>query len=161
MTDTVLLPKSHIDDPTATPDVFSLYGKYLIRKALTTPAAAPKTPRHTAPIPSVAAEAASPVYVPIYSTEQPRDDVKPVVGILGAGPGGLYAAMILTTLDIPFEILEAQDRTGGRLYTYQFNDPKYDDYMTGHDYYVCSCYSIARTRLTRILRLGCRCHAFP
>lgn len=64
------------------------------------------------------------------------------VGILGAGVGGLYAAMILKSLEIPFEILEARDRTGGRLYTHHFVEkdasgkplPK----QKKHDYYVSS-----------------------
>ncbi|KAG0704662.1 hypothetical protein DFH29DRAFT_848626 [Suillus ampliporus] len=42
------------------------------------------------------------------------------VGILGAGVGGLYTALILDSLDIKYEILEASDRTGGRLFTYNF-----------------------------------------
>lgn len=41
--------------------------------------------------------------------------------IIGAGCAGLYAAMILDTLDIPYEILEANDRIGGRVYTHRFN----------------------------------------
>jgi len=36
------------------------------------------------------------------------------------GPGGLYAALILDDLGIPYQILEAQDRVGGRLFTYTF-----------------------------------------
>lgn len=41
--------------------------------------------------------------------------------IIGAGCAGLYAAMILDTLDVPYEILEANDRIGGRIYTHRFN----------------------------------------
>ena len=53
------------------------------------------------------------------------------VGILGAGIGGLYTALILDSLDIEYEILEASDRTGGRIFTYKFpGGGKYD-------YYVC------------------------
>lgn len=53
------------------------------------------------------------------------------VGILGAGIGGLYTALILDSLDIEYEILEASDRTGGRMFTYKFpGGGKYD-------YYVC------------------------
>ncbi|KAG8975278.1 hypothetical protein FRC05_006221 [Tulasnella sp. 425] len=50
------------------------------------------------------------------------------VAILGAGVGGLYAAMILESLGIPFEILEATGRTGGRLFTYQFYNGEFHDY---------------------------------
>ncbi|KEP46404.1 L-amino acid oxidase [Rhizoctonia solani 123E] len=44
------------------------------------------------------------------------------VGILGAGAGGLYTALILQDLDIPYRILEANERVGGRLFTYSFPD---------------------------------------
>ncbi|KAG2356587.1 hypothetical protein BDR07DRAFT_1422808 [Suillus spraguei] len=54
------------------------------------------------------------------------------VGILGAGVGGLYTALILDSLDIKYEILEASDRTGGRLLTYKFpNGKEYDYYDAG------------------------------
>jgi len=53
------------------------------------------------------------------------------VGILGAGIAGLYTALILDSLDIEYEILEATDRVGGRIFTYKFpGGGKYD-------YYVC------------------------
>lgn len=53
------------------------------------------------------------------------------VGILGAGIGGLHAALILDSLGIEYEILEASDRTGGRIFTHKFpGGGKYD-------YYVC------------------------
>ena len=52
------------------------------------------------------------------------------VGILGAGIGGLYTALILDSLDIPYEILEASGRAGGRLKTYYFpNGGTYDYYV--------------------------------
>ena len=52
------------------------------------------------------------------------------VGILGAGIGGLYTALILDSLDIEYEILEASDRAGGRLSTYKFpNSGKYDYFV--------------------------------
>ncbi|KAI9573041.1 hypothetical protein HD554DRAFT_2167323 [Boletus coccyginus] len=54
------------------------------------------------------------------------------VGILGAGIGGLYTALILDSLDIEYEILEASDRIGGRIFTYRFpNGGKYDYYDAG------------------------------
>ncbi|KAG8916609.1 hypothetical protein FRC01_002961 [Tulasnella sp. 417] len=56
------------------------------------------------------------------------------VAILGAGVGGLYAAMILESLGIPFDILEATGRTGGRLFTYKFYNGD------SHDYYLCDRY---------------------
>jgi len=53
------------------------------------------------------------------------------VGILGAGPGGLYAGLILDSLGIKYEILEASDRVGGRLLTHHFSDEPYDYYDLG------------------------------
>ena len=41
--------------------------------------------------------------------------------IIGAGAAGLYTAMILDSLNIKYEILDASERVGGRLYTYRFN----------------------------------------
>lgn len=62
--------------------------------------------------------------------------------IIGSGVAGLYAAMILDSLNIPYEILEADNRIGGRIYTHRFNgdtgknapvgDPaRYDYYDVG------------------------------
>ncbi|KAF5309811.1 hypothetical protein D9758_018993 [Tetrapyrgos nigripes] len=42
------------------------------------------------------------------------------VGILGAGCAGLYAAMILDSLGIKYEILEGSGRHGGRILTHEF-----------------------------------------
>lgn len=53
------------------------------------------------------------------------------VCIVGAGVSGLYIAMILDDLAIPnlsYQILEASDRVGGRMYTHKFTE-------TPHDYY--------------------------
>ncbi|KZP31471.1 hypothetical protein FIBSPDRAFT_945004 [Athelia psychrophila] len=49
------------------------------------------------------------------------EDALPVA-IIGAGVGGLYTAMILESLNIPFKIIEASDRTGGRLLTHKFSE---------------------------------------
>ncbi len=46
------------------------------------------------------------------------------VGIVGGGVGGLYAAMMLQSLKIDYEVLEATNDVGGRLYTYQFDKSK-------------------------------------
>ncbi|KAK4164716.1 flavin-containing amine oxidase [Cladorrhinum sp. PSN259] len=43
------------------------------------------------------------------------------VGIVGAGAAGLYAAVLLQSLGIDFEILEANTRIGGRIYTHRFD----------------------------------------
>jgi len=47
---------------------------------------------------------------------------------------GLYIAMILDTFNIPglsYEVLEADDRVGGRVYTYRFSNAKHDCYDVG------------------------------
>ncbi|KAF8869719.1 hypothetical protein CPB84DRAFT_1856086 [Gymnopilus junonius] len=51
-------------------------------------------------------------------------DIRPTdpVGIIGAGPGGLYTALMLDDLGIPYKIIEARGRVGGRLFTYTFPD---------------------------------------
>ena len=63
----------------------------------------------------------------------------PSVGIVGAGASGLYAAILLQSLGIEYEILEASDRSGGRIWTHYFDpeawkmsqpgDPEYYDYF--------------------------------
>jgi len=51
------------------------------------------------------------------------------VGILGAGMAGLYTALILDDLGIPYEMLEASStHVGGRIYTYQFDPSKEFEY---------------------------------
>lgn len=70
------------------------------------------------------------------------------VGILGAGVGGLYTALILQSLNVSCEIIEASDRTGGRLFTHKFADGGFYDYFVSfNDYYfdhiyliLCYCY---------------------
>ncbi|KAI0338506.1 amine oxidase [Trametopsis cervina] len=69
--------------------------------------------------------------------EGPPSSTRPI-GIVGAGCAGLYAAMILETLRIPYEILESNNRIGGRIFTHRFtpeardapvNDPRRYDYV--------------------------------
>lgn len=60
-----------------------------------------------------------------------RDIPKPHVGIIGAGMAGLYTAMILKSLEISYEIIEASDRIGGRVYTHRFTDDPGDYYDVG------------------------------
>lgn len=54
------------------------------------------------------------------------------VCIIGAGMAGLYTAMILQDLGIPYHIVDAdvQQRVGGRVFTHKFSNVPYD-------YYVC------------------------
>jgi len=73
-----------------------------------------------------------------YTKKITPKDVPLKVGIIGAGAAGLYAAMLLDSLGIDYDIHEASDRVGGRIYTYHFdqeawdkstpNDPAYYDY---------------------------------
>jgi hypothetical protein len=51
--------------------------------------------------------------------------------IIGAGVAGLYIAMILKELGISFDLLEASERAGGRLYTHRFSEAPHDYYDAG------------------------------
>jgi len=53
------------------------------------------------------------------------DSDQPVVGIIGGGVAGLYAGLMLQSLDIEFEIFEKTNRVGGRLKTWYSED--YDE----------------------------------
>ena len=59
----------------------------------------------------------------------PRAETNPPVGILGAGVGGLYTALILQSLNVSYEIIEASNRTGGRLFTHKFPGGNFYDYF--------------------------------
>lgn len=75
------------------------------------------------------------------------DDVPLKVGIIGAGAAGLYAAILLESLGIEYDIHEASDRIGGRIFTHRFDQEAWDkstpedpDY---YDYYVRSCRALS------------------
>lgn len=108
-----------ITPPDLVPDVYGLYGKNL-------------TEEHLATKLNVPGRTTIPPALPTNFAQSIADDsrVLKAVGILGAGVGGLYAAMMLHSLGIPFEILEASNRTGGRVFTYQFSDKKHDYYVS-------------------------------
>ncbi|KAL6710995.1 hypothetical protein ACN47E_006870 [Coniothyrium glycines] len=58
------------------------------------------------------------------------------IGIVGGGMAGLYAAHILQTLQVDYEVLEAnKDRLGGRIYTHYFSEPPPGSDKPNHDYY--------------------------
>jgi NADPH-dependent 2,4-dienoyl-CoA reductase/sulfur reductase-like enzyme len=63
------------------------------------------------------------------------------VGIVGAGAAGLYAAILLESLDIDYEILEGSNRTGGRIFTHRFDQAAWAASRPGepdyYNYYVC------------------------
>ncbi|KAG1779144.1 hypothetical protein EV702DRAFT_123981 [Suillus placidus] len=70
----------------------------------------------------------------LFSTNRPSEegahlDVK--FCIIGAGVAGLYIAMILKELGIPFDLVEASDRAGGRFYTHRFSEAPHDYYDVG------------------------------
>lgn len=58
----------------------------------------------------------------------------PKVGIVGAGTSGMYAALMLLDLGIDCEILEADNRVGGRLFTHRFSDSKERGSAAWYDY---------------------------
>jgi NAD(P)-binding Rossmann-like domain len=51
--------------------------------------------------------------------------------IVGAGVAGLFLAMILSRAGIPYDLLEASNRVGGRLYTKEFSKDPHDYYDIG------------------------------
>lgn len=57
------------------------------------------------------------------------------VGIMGAGVGGLYTALILQSLNVSYEIIEASNRTGGRMLTHKFSDGGFYDYFVRFNYF--------------------------
>jgi len=79
------------------------------------------------PRPTVAIQTDSKVAAVAYNAPSPlppfeNDLEEPLpICIIGAGAAGLYTAMILDSLDIRYEILDASERVGGRLYTHRFN----------------------------------------
>ncbi|KZV87220.1 hypothetical protein EXIGLDRAFT_752364 [Exidia glandulosa HHB12029] len=62
------------------------------------------------------------------------------VGIVGAGVAGLYTAMILDSLGIPFEIIEQSGRVGGRVFTFKFDNNK-----DGYQYFDVGAMRFPRT----------------
>ena len=54
--------------------------------------------------------------------------------VIGAGVSGLYLAWMLTFLGLPYDILEASSRVGGRAFTYRFPGGQSGE-SAAHDYY--------------------------
>ena len=52
----------------------------------------------------------------------PPSSIQGRVCIIGAGMAGLYTAMILDSLGIQYDILEASNRVGGRVFTHKFRN---------------------------------------
>lgn len=77
---------------------------------------------------------------PEFPTSKTPANVTFKVGIIGAGAGGLYTALLLDSLGIDYDLLEGSNRVGGRIFTHRFNKtawlqstPSDADY---YDYYV-------------------------
>jgi len=73
-------------------------------------------------------------YDQISSVKSDELSIKHRICIVGAGITGLFIAMILDSLKIPgleYDILEASDRTGGRIYTHYFSKVPHDYYDIG------------------------------
>ena len=76
----------------------------------------------------------------------PNLDCPLKVGILGAGVSGLYSALLLQSLGVDYEILEADCRVGGRIFTHYFDpeawqqatpeDPAYYNYYASRTEYL-------------------------
>lgn len=75
------------------------------------------------------------------------------VAIIGAGIGGMYAGLILKSLGIPFEILEMENRVGGRLKTHYFSPTENDYFVSTRHRNLCD--PQANINLER------RSHTFP
>jgi hypothetical protein len=82
-------------------------------------------------LPPIDPSAPPPSWKRLLNLEQARIDgestrhIRPIpawyrVAIIGAGVAGLRTAMLLQSKGIPYEIFEASDRPGGRIFTYQF-----------------------------------------
>lgn len=78
-----------------------------------------------------------------------HDELK--VGIIGGGVAGLYAAILLESLDIDYEILESSKRIGGRVFTHRFDQKAWEASKPGqpnyYDYYVSFPASLVISRL--------------
>ena len=81
------------------------------------------------------------------------------IGILGAGVAGLYTALMIDSLGpesgITYQILEADERIGGRLYTHKFEG------HTPNDYYVGPSPWYSTIALTSCLRQDVGAMRFP
>ncbi|CUS12591.1 unnamed protein product [Tuber aestivum] len=106
----------------------SLVARYLVNKAIV--ACQTRPPSGAPPaLPEEKLDGRNPVPRK-YSAGPALEDLP--VCIIGAGVAGLYTAMVLDDFDIPYEIIEASDRHGGRVHTYHFETPEKPKF---HNYY--------------------------
>jgi hypothetical protein len=142
-------------DPSVGNDIFNHHGRQMIARLLATKSGQP----YTIPFPFPSSDASF--------TETKKKELE-CVGILGAGkpstllpptdsaasrlpgPAGLYTALILDDLGIPFKVIEGRERVGGRLYTYEFKNKIGAPY----NYYDVGAMRFPETDLmTRVFRL--------
>ena len=71
---------------------------------------------------------------PVLNNPDPSNSLP--ICIIGAGMAGLYTAMIFESLGINYQIVDADTRVGGRVFTYHFPNPNAGAY----DYYVWRVY---------------------
>lgn len=105
-----------VDTAEKVKDVYSLYGRYIIEEHMLD-----------------RLDNDNPIEIPMPETETASFKSgyagNKTVGILGGGVGGLYAAMMLESVGVPYEVLEARDRVGGRLFTHKFENSNFYDYF--------------------------------
>ena len=76
------------------------------------------------------------IFKPDDLPKRPEQESQPLsegtkICIVGAGIAGLYSALILDHLGVPYDILEANDRPGGRILTHYFSTRRHDYYDIG------------------------------
>ncbi|VDC00494.1 unnamed protein product [Peniophora sp. CBMAI 1063] len=100
---------SLLESPSISGDIFALHGHNLIANHLDEQGMPPGD-----------LPAAQSLVLDAFASNTSAANLTDPVGILGAGASGLYTALILLDLGIPFKIIEARERVGGRLFTYTF-----------------------------------------
>ncbi|KAJ3505079.1 hypothetical protein NMY22_g17706 [Coprinellus aureogranulatus] len=113
------------DTPASRQDVFAQYGRNLEKAIFEKYMAALPPSAKTRCLKAIAT--AGETTAPKFNVKSTHEGVVPV-GIIGGGMSGLYTALILAWLKIPFQILEASDRVGGRCFTYNFEEGGEWDY---------------------------------
>ena len=80
------------------------------------------------------------------------------VGIVGAGLSGVYAATVLSSIGVEYQILEASGRAGGRIWTHYFDHDAWQRSQPGqpayYDYFVSSCVTLGLPQMTELLGHG-------
>lgn len=113
------------DTPASRQDVFAQYGRNLAREIFdrTMDGLPPDARARSLAALSKAADDEAPA----FNFKSTHEGVVPV-GILGGGMAGLYTALMLAWAKIPFQIIEATDRVGGRCFTHKFKQGGEWDY---------------------------------